>query len=267
MTRTSWYQWILAAALIALCGIAVAMAETVSVNVENSGDEVRLKIDGVSEVIRVDDLAAGEERVFTAGDRTIVVKRVNDHLELSMDGDELGGRHHGVHSMDNFVWVSKDEDCEIDVESADGVRKIVVMSARGAESDEDVDLFCLRGEHEGDMVIDIDDIREKIEAGELEGIEELDIDIDIADEHVMVLGADENGPHPIVIKGHAFGGGDVVRYRCEETGSELIVNKDDAIEDAYIDPATGCLMERVDEPEVHVVKIRKRIKRGEGEDL
>ncbi len=51
----------------------------------------------------------------------------------------------------------------------------------------------------------------------------------------------------------------MVKYVCEETGSILMVKKEDALEDAYICPATGCVMTKVEEPEVRVIKIEKRI--------
>ena len=53
--------------------------------------------------------------------------------------------------------------------------------------------------------------------------------------------------------------GNTVKYRCEETGSVLFVSTDDAIEDSYICPATGCVMTRVSEPETRVITITKKV--------
>jgi hypothetical protein len=73
--------------------------------------------------------------------------------------------------------------------------------------------------------------------------------------------------HPIIIKkGHHLQGGDFVSYRCEETGSMLMVKKDDAILDSYVDPATGCLMEKVEEAKVNVIVKKKLVETAEDSD-
>lgn len=38
-------------------------------------------------------------------------------------------------------------------------------------------------------------------------------------------------------------------------GAELLVARGDAIHDTYVDPATGCLMERVEERERRIVTV------------
>ena len=62
----------------------------------------------------------------------------------------------------------------------------------------------------------------------------------------------------MVIKSHGMHAG-LVKYVCEETGSVLMVKQEDALEDAYICPATGCVMTKMEEPEVRVIKIQKKI--------
>ena len=56
---------------------------------------------------------------------------------------------------------------------------------------------------------------------------------------------------------------DVVTYRCEETGSLLVVKKDENLLDSYIDPVTGCVMEKVETPQR---KIKVFVKEIEIED-
>ncbi len=48
---------------------------------------------------------------------------------------------------------------------------------------------------------------------------------------------------------------DMVTYRCDETGSQLTVRKEHAVHDSYTDPATGCVMTRVETRRVKVVKV------------
>ena len=73
---------------------------------------------------------------------------------------------------------------------------------------------------------------------------------------------EEDGP--VIVKKIRRIGGDVVRYRCEESGSELILKKDDALSDSYTCPATGCVMERVDEAEMKVIRIERKLHKEEG---
>jgi hypothetical protein len=80
----------------------------------------------------------------------------------------------------------------------------------------------------------------------------------------MVFEGSAEGGDPVIIKKIRAYGGDVVRYRCEETGSELIVKTEDALSDTYVCPATGCVMERVDEPEMKVIRIEHKVEGEEG---
>ena len=74
----------------------------------------------------------------------------------------------------------------------------------------------------------------------------------------IFISKDGNVHHPSM-KGVHDWHSDMVTYRCEETGSTLRVKKDDAIEDAYVCPATGCVMTRVEETAVKVIKVMKKV--------
>jgi hypothetical protein len=261
-------QWILAAGLVILGGVAIAPAEEVTLKVEVADvdhQEVTISIDGNVEVVRVEDLAEGEERVFDVGGHTLVVRRVNDRLELSHDGEEFPHRFHAVHGMADAVWVSGDEDCMLEV-MGDGeaaVRKRVVVKHVDGDSDGEAEAHAYHMGHGDHTVIDIDELKERIEAGDLEGLEELDIDV-IGDDHVFISKAEEgHHRHPIVVKTGGTACGDYVRYRCEETGSELRVKKDEGLLESYIDPVTGCMMERVEESMTYDVRIIKRLEKVE----
>ena len=54
----------------------MAAAETHTIKVtQEDGEEVTLKIDGTTEVINLNDLADGEERVVAAGEHEFKVRR------------------------------------------------------------------------------------------------------------------------------------------------------------------------------------------------
>lgn len=50
-----------------------------------------------------------------------------------------------------------------------------------------------------------------------------------------------------------------VRYRCEETGSMLLVDPEHATEETLIDPASGCVMTKVTDEEPKVIMIKKEL--------
>ena len=99
--------------------------------------------------------------------------------------------------------------------------------------------------------------------------------------HVMVLKKGDGDVEtielqgePHVMKWNVAGGEDgpcmqedVVTYRCEETGSLLVVKKDDNLLDSYIDPVTGCVMERVETPQRQIKVFVKEIEeKDDGSD-
>ncbi len=259
MSRQTWVQWVVAAVLVVVAGALIASAEErVEVRVEkNSSDEIMVDVNGVAEVIHLDDLADGESRTFDVGDHDLVVKRLGDELTIVTDGHSFGSfGDHGANRLVN-VWVTDDGE-EIEVHT-DGdcdhkaVKKMIVMSSGDSADGEektytihvDGDDLLLDGEHN----IEIDEIV-KIHGGH----------------HGAVFISDDGEvDHQMIMAGHGMHAG-LVKYICEETGSILMVKKEDALEDSYICPATGCVMTKLEEPEVHVIKIQKRIEVEEDED-
>lgn len=265
MRSMSWKYRMLAAVFALVGGVGLALAEEVTVRIVKDGeDQLRLAINGIEEIIRVDDLAEGEERTYAVGEHTITLTRANDQLKVSMDGEPFGDCHI-AHGAGQMVWMSDDADCEVDV-AGDGESRRVIVMKEGAEGSSSAAAYAMRLCHgEGDeLSVDVEQIVGGLAEGDLEGLEELDLEI-AGSPRVRVFSGGHGAAHPMVVTGGALRGDDVVRYRCQETGSELIVKRSDTIEDAYIDPATGCLMERVEEPEVHVVKIITRATGGEEE--
>jgi nitrite reductase/ring-hydroxylating ferredoxin subunit len=259
MGKQTWMQWVLAAILVVVAGalIAAAEEERIEVRVEKNGsDEVTVDVNGVTEVVRLDDLADGESRTFDVGDHELVVTRVGDELTVITEGHEFGSFGHHGKSMDHMIWVSEDGD-EIEIEGDcdhKAVRKMVVLkSGDGGEGETrtytihvDGDEVLLDGEHN----IEIDEIIKHGDHGE---------------HGAIFISKDGDVHHQSMLKAHGMHG-DVVAYRCEETGSILVVKKDDAIEDAYICPATGCVMEKVEDAGAKVITIKKRIELDEDDD-
>ncbi len=238
MKKGFWIQVLAAAAIVLGVGAAVAFSETMTVHVENRhGQEVTVDVDGAVETVTLDDLADGEERTFEVGDRTLTVKRVGDTLEL------VGDDAHGGETR-RTVWVGRGEP------DHEGEAHKVVVVTRGEGDGEDVSSYVYRV-GEGDAGIGLDRLMEHLDSIGLKGLEELDIDVDPG---VMVWHGSAGGHAPLVVTSEATSEG-YVRYRCEETGSELLVKKKDAVLDSYVCPATGCLMTKMDEPRIHRIFI------------
>lgn len=249
MSKQTWVQWVVAAVLVVVAGALIASAEErIEVRVEkNASDEVTVDVNGVAEVIHLDDLADGESRTFDVGDHELVVKRLGDELTIITDGDAFGSfGDHGAHRQMN-VWVTDDGDeIEIDGDCEFSGKKMIVMRVDGLEGEEgearaytiqvDGDEVLLDGEHN----IEIDEIV-KLHGGH---------------QGAIVISKDGLADHPMIIKSHGMHAG-LVKYLCEETGSVLMVKAEDALEDAYICPATGCVMKKMEEPEVRVIRIEK----------
>jgi len=69
MKLESWTRYLVAAALIILVGAAWVLAgeETMRVEVKTEdGKEISIDVNGVTEVVTLDDLAEGEERTYDA---------------------------------------------------------------------------------------------------------------------------------------------------------------------------------------------------------
>jgi len=250
MSKQTRVQLIIAAIVVVVLGAILASAEErIEVRVEKqNADEISVDINGVTEVIRLEDLADGEERTFNVGDHELVVKRVGDDLTLVSDGHGFGGFGK---SLDTMVWVGDHgENVEIDGDCEGGekrVEKVIVMTS-GDEGAGEAKTYTIRVDGDEVMVdgegnLDIDEIVKLKKDGE----------------HGAIFISEDGGVHQPIMMGLHPMGGDMVKYRCEETGSTLLVKKDDAIEDVYICPATGCVMKKVEEPEVHVIKIQKKV--------
>ena len=256
--NTGWTRYLVAAALILLVGAVWVLAEEMEMKVEvrnEGGQEITVDVNGVVETVSLDDLAEGEERVFDVGGHPFTVKRVDDQLTLVHEGGPIGAVHemHGAHG--NMVWVSEDE------EVSDGAKKIIIMKrgdgdfthadgnvmffGDGNHGDENV--FIVKGE---DGEIDIEALKERFG----DDFEEIQTD----DGHKVLTWVSEGGEgHPIIIKtgGEHVCGGDVVVFRCEETGSTLTVKKDEHLLDTYLDPVTGCVMKKMDAPQKKIMRI------------
>ena len=70
MKLESWTRYLVAAALIILVGAAWVLAEEKTMRVEvraDDGKEISIDVNGVTEVVTLDDLADGEERTYDVG--------------------------------------------------------------------------------------------------------------------------------------------------------------------------------------------------------
>jgi len=244
MTRHGVVRTILAALLVLGVGVAIAAAETVQLRVKkmDSDQVVTVGVDGITEELSLDDLADGEVREIAAGEHTVTVRRDRDRLEVLLDGAPIVAP-----DARSMVWVDEDG---ITHEVHDGARKVIVMRDDATDAGE-ARVFAYKvadGALSDDVEIEIESIREHIESGEWEET----YDIKVSGPHVMVHSGDG---HPGLLTAHATHGSDRVVYRCEETGSVLTVKADDALLDSYIDPVTGCLMEKVATPQVRVLTV------------
>ncbi len=272
MDKKRWATTGIAALAILVAGAFVALAEErieVKVEVEaEDGDRdavVEVKTGDTVEVFTVDDLEDGEERVFQAGERTVTVRRSGDDIDVLMDGEELGAGGEGkrirkiikvggegdcdhgvlVHGDDENVWHVK--------EGNEGVKVIKIRKGEGGEElvwhgeDGDIDLETLIMDLEGDFE----------EGGE----HEIDVFVEkLEGHHGAIFIGEGDGPHKtkmIKMMGGPHAG--MVSYRCESTGSMLLVKEEHATLDSFIDPATGCLMNKVEVKDEHVMVIKTKV--------
>ncbi len=254
--KIQWSRYLIAAALILAVGALWALADgtTVKVEVRNEdGREITVDVNGVTEVISLDDLAEGEVRSYEVGGHPITVTRVDDRLALVHEGGEEAmtwvgkevgedGRHFIVRK---HAEGGSDEGCE---------RKLMfVGEGQGATED----FLILRGP---DGSIDVEALEEKY------GDHLQTIDVEGGGEGVTWVDGSGAG-HPIIVK--RLGAppcGDMVRYRCEETGSTLTVKKAEGLLESYTDPVTGCVMTKVEEPMRKVVRVKVVEKDGDAGD-
>ena len=251
MRKQTWVHLVIAAILVLAVGAIIASAEErIEVRVEkNSSDEISVDVNGVTEVVRLDDLADGESRTFDVGDHELVVTRVGDELTIVSDGHafgSFGGLHEG---HETNIWVTDEgETIEIDGDYEFELEKVIVVKVVGGEGED--------GEFKTYTIqIDGDDVM--FDGDHNMGIDEI-VKLHGGHHGAVFISEDGDVDHPMIIKSHGLHGG-MVKYRCDETGSILMVKEEDALEDVYICPATGCVMTKLEEPEVHVIKIQKRI--------
>lgn len=246
MNKT-WMQWVAAAIVIILAGVLIAAAEErIEVRVEKENDDrITVDVNGVSETIELDDLTDGESRSFDVGGHELVVKRVGDALTVISDGHAFGDHGDAMHQM---VWVTDDgKTIEIDRDCAGAGDKMIVMKIDADDHDGDAQrsyVIKLDGDelsHDGEHEIDIEEI---IAAHGHGG-------------HGAIFITDDGDVQPLI--GVHDVHGDMVTYRCEETGATLMLKKEDAVEDSYVCPATGCVMTKVETPAARVIKIKKRV--------
>jgi len=233
MKQSSWARYLVAAALVLLVGAVWVFAEEIEMKVEvrnQGGQEITVDVNGVAETVHLGDLAEGEERTFDVGDHQIVVKRVDDSLVLINDEHEMGELHQVGEGHSNLVWVGEGEDGD------HPCKRVIIMKKGDGET---IDVEELVG-GDGDVVFFGDG--------------------DHSGHHEMKWIAEDGEGSPIIIKrmGH-HGGGDYVTYRCEETGSMLMVKADERLLDDYIDPVTGCVMKKIENAGAHLIEIREEI--------
>jgi hypothetical protein len=229
MKQLTWMYWLVAAALVVAGGVALAFA----------GGEVekivKVNVNGNVDALSLDELADGETREFDAGEHTVSVTRTGDDFSVLLDGEEIGG--HMLSDFDGMVWVGEGGSLE---GLGEGLERHVIVMKDGGE---------------GEVLTRTVTIHADCDEGETD-CETVDVDV-MAHPHAMHF-AGGGGEHPMIITTHGAGDG-MVRYRCEETGSVLLVRQEDALSDTYICPATGCVMEKVTEPEVKVITLEHRI--------
>jgi len=242
MKSSTWLSILVAAALVLAGGALLALAAPGGENAA-SDQRVVVKLDDTTQTIALEQLADGESRELAAGDHVVTVTRNGDRLEVLLDGKELGAPELGDDQLKKMVWVGKD-DGAVPTE-----RRVVVIKEAAASE----------GEETRTVVI-----RTRGGAGE----EEVEVDVEEFDgahgKGTMIFTSAEPGAEPVVVMEPGRRPG-MVRYRCEATGSELLVGKDQAMAESYVCPATGCVMTRVEEPEVRVIKVIKKVESGSDE--
>jgi hypothetical protein len=249
MSRRSWAQVMMAAASILLAGVVQALAE------EATGERVRdqqvvVDVNGAVQTIGLEELADGESRELSAGEHSVTVTRHGDRLEVLLDGKELMGEVPAALGGKAVTWVGEEGDGKATV------KHVVVMKGADGAPGEPRTVFIATREGEGEEELTV----EVRAVGDAEWTE-----ADAAGgKHTMIFTSAEPGSEPVVVAAPGLRTG-MVRYRCEASGSELLVEKDKATADSYVCPATGCVMTRVAEPELRVIKVIKKVEADDAE--
>ncbi len=220
MRQTRWIPALMAAALVVAGAGVMAIAENVELTLED-GTTITVDADGDVQTLTLEDLYDGEVRTIDAGAHEVTVRRDGDRLKVELDGEPIGG------GTLRFVDANR-----------------VFVTSHESEGTEERNVIVMRSDDEdaGSMV---QDIRVKV-VGDGTAVWHAD---DGAD--VMVKSMVGDG-------GFFFSGVDdahsKVMYRCEETGSTLMVDPERATAESYIDPATGCEMVKVESQHRVIVK-------------
>jgi hypothetical protein len=272
MRQDSWSRYLVAAAVVLIIGAVWVLAGEMEVRVEvrnEGGQEITIDVNGETEVISLDDLEEGETLDYEVGGQTFTVRRVGDLLLL--DDDRPGSKGFFVSEAGEgdakFVWITDDDEVRgerqvVIKKLVDGDEITLDVGAVGEFGGEAEVLMLDGGELGARHVILIKGAEDGID---IEALEEKFGDsfsksVDEDGTTVLRWVAEDAGAHPIIVEKMLGGHGDFVHYRCEETGSMLTVKKGEGLLDSYVDPVTGCMMEKVDEgPGVHVIKVRKKV--------
>ena len=239
MRSNIWLRVLLTAALVLVGGAVLALAAPTEGD-RSMEQRVVVTTDGAVETLTLEDLADGETREFASDEHTITVTRIGDRLELRLDGEEvLGGdlEHDGLETM---VWVDDGGG------AAKRSERILLLDGGGASGLTTYSIRTTGDDAASEVTVDVD----ATSAAHLG-------DVAAAGGAGSLIFTPAAGGEPIVVGGSGPRPG-MVRYRCNDDGSELLVPEADATADSYVSPVTGCLLERVVEPEtVHVIKIMK----------
>jgi hypothetical protein len=244
MRTSSWLSVLEAAALVLAGGALLALAAAGD-EAEVAEQRVMVTVDKTTQTIGLEELADGESRELPAGEHSVTVTRHGDRLEVRLDGKDLMGEVPAGLDGEAMTWVGEEGDGKATV------KHVVVMKGAEGTPGEARTLFIgtREGEGEEELTVDVRAVgdAEWTEAGASGG------------KHTMIFTSAEPGSEPVVVAAPGLRTG-MVRYRCEATGSELLVEKEQATADSYVCPATGCVMTRVAEPEVRVIKVIKKVK-------
>jgi hypothetical protein len=262
--KLTWVHWLIAALMVLAGGLGLAMAEQTTVEVrQEKGDEVTVVVNGNAEVLTLDGLADGESRTFGTGEGEITVSRDGDALSVEVAGHEIGdGREIGSRSM---VWVTADDD-EV-IRSEDGEHKVRTFVVKGGgeegswvqDDGQTIRVQVTSGDDEEGNVVLIGDGGARHEVIELKGLDEDELEARLAELREKGIEISDDGLHKMIVKARADAGVMKAHYRCEDSDEELVVAEDLATAETYVSPVTGCIMSKVDHPEVRVVTVIKTI--------
>jgi hypothetical protein len=249
MKSSTWLSILVAAALVLAGGALLALAAP-GEEAALADQRVIVDANGTLQTIGLEDLADGESREIAAGDHTVTVTRSGQQLAVLLDGKDLMGEAPVDLGRKAVVWVGEEGNGQA---LAD---RVVVFKGAAGEPAEARTLVIRTREGEGDeeVTVDVHAIADA-EWSELDAA---------SGKHTMIFTSAEPGSEPVVVSAPGRRPG-MVRYRCEATGSELLVDKDQATAESYVCPATGCVMIRVEEPEVRVIKVVKTVKESDTE--